>query len=104
MAILSAEVEELETAFAVVDVADLSDEDEQTFATEAQKVVGAIAAKGRGRGKGGSGPTAAATVHQRLQDEPRFSTGKDLHRLRWQDQFRRQGASRQARRLPEAKQ
>ena len=63
MASLSAAVEELEAAFAVVDVADLSEEEMQTFAAEAQRVVGAVAAKGRGRGKGG--PSSSNYSRQR---------------------------------------
>eukprot|EP00959_Pyramimonas_sp_CCMP1952_P290687 6080197-Pyramimonas_sp.AAC.1 len=63
MEVLSAEVEELETASAVVDVADACEEEVQTFSEEAQKALGAVAAKGRGRGKGG--PSSSNYSRQR---------------------------------------
>eukprot|EP00959_Pyramimonas_sp_CCMP1952_P007319 153351-Pyramimonas_sp.AAC.1 len=68
MEALSAEVEELETAMLIVDLDDLGDEEVETFASEAQKLGGAIAAKGRGRGKGASSSSNYTRQRQFMKD------------------------------------
>eukprot|EP00959_Pyramimonas_sp_CCMP1952_P046428 969595-Pyramimonas_sp.AAC.1 len=50
---------------AIVDVNDLSEEEVQVFAFEAQRLGGAVAAKGRGRGEGSSGSTGSNYTRQR---------------------------------------